>query len=200
MCHASDFAHIKKGHYGNVSLDGLNVAMVGNLVGAKPDLLFATLYVDQSATPPQRDALTHIVDYMNELANQPPVPFRHIRIAPITFHESADQTEYAVDIPATLQEKTVLKRNKSGKPQFTMPAMDLWANTVHNADNVRFNYSDSEAGESWDYSGHYANLKYFDVNKQMYAEQQMLGEHGDNSGKWTPKQLEIIRRDKLEEK
>jgi hypothetical protein len=34
----------------------------------------------------------------------------------------------------------------------------------------------------------------------MYAEQQMLGEHGDNSGKWTKKQLEIIRREGLEEK
>jgi len=29
MCHASDFAHIKKGRYGKVSLDGLNVVMVG---------------------------------------------------------------------------------------------------------------------------------------------------------------------------
>jgi hypothetical protein len=26
----------------------------------------------------------------------------------------------------------------------------------------------------------------------MYAEQQMLGEQGDNSGKWTQKQLEIF--------
>lgn len=42
--------------------------------------------------------------------------------------------------------------------------------------------------------GHYTNLKYFDVTKKMYAERQMLGEHGDNSGKWTQKQLEIIRQ------
>lgn len=58
MCHASDFAHIKKGRYGNVSLDGLNVVMVGNLVDGKPDRLFATLYVDKAATPEQSDALT----------------------------------------------------------------------------------------------------------------------------------------------
>ena len=200
MCHASDFAHIKKGRYGKVRLDGLNVVMVGNLVDGKPDRLFATLYVDKAATPEQRDALTWIVEYMNDLANQPPVPFRQVKVVPITFHESPDQTEYAVDIPATLQEKALLKRDKSGKPQFTMPAMDLWGNTVHNADNVQFKYSDSEAGEGWDYSGHYTNLKYFDVTKTMYAEQQMLGEHGDNSGKWTQKQLEIIRRQGLEEK
>jgi hypothetical protein len=166
MCHASDFAHIKKGRYGKVSLDGLNVVMVGNLVDGKPDRLFATLYVDKAATPEQSDALTRIVEYMNDLANQPPVPFRRVKIVPITFHESTDQIEYAVDIPKILQEKAVLKRDKAGKPQFTMPAMDLWGNTVHNADNLQFKYSDSEAGEGWDYSGHYTNLKYFDVTNK----------------------------------
>ena len=121
-------------------------------------------------------------------------------MVPITFRESAEQVDYAVDIPGILQEKALLRRNKSGKPQFTMAAMDLWSNTVHNADNVQFKYNDQEAGESWDYSSHYTNLKYFDVTKAMYDGQQMLGERGDNSGKWTPKQLEIIRRDRLEEK
>jgi hypothetical protein len=200
MCHASDFAHIKKGHYGHVSLDGLNVVMVGNLVDGKSERLFATLYVDQTATPEQSDALTRIVEYTNDLVNQPPIPFRKVKVVPITFHESADQTEYALEIPAILQGKALLKRDKSGKPQFSMPAMDMWDNTVHNADNIQFKYSDSEAGEAWDYSGHYTNLKYFDVSKTMYAEQQMLVELGDNSGKWTQKQLEIIRRQGLDEK
>lgn len=200
MCHASDFAHIKKGQYGNVRLDGLNVVLVGDLVDGTPDRLFGTLYVDKAATTAQSDALTRIVEYMNDQANEPPVPLRRIKIVPITFHESVDQTEYSVDIPETLQEKARLKRDKSGKPQLTMPAMDLWANTVHNADNVQFKYHDSEAGEGWDYSGHYSNLKFFYVTKTMYAEQQMLGQHGDNSGKWTPKQVEIIRREGLEGK
>lgn len=43
MCHASDFAHIRKGQYGRVSLDGLNIAMLGNLVDGTSDRLFATL-------------------------------------------------------------------------------------------------------------------------------------------------------------
>jgi hypothetical protein len=200
MCHASDFAHIAKGHYGNVSLDGLSVVMVGDLVDERADRLFATLYVDKNATPEQSEALTRIVEYMNDLANQPPVPFRQIKVVPIRFLESADRTEYTVDIPATLQEKALLKRDKSGEPLFTMAAMDLWGNTVHNADNVQFNYHDSGTGKSWNYSGHYSNLKYFDVSKTMYAEQQMLGQHGDNSGKWTPKQLDIIRQQGLKEK
>jgi hypothetical protein len=105
MCHASDFAHIKKGYYGRVSLDGLNVVMVGNLVDGKSDRLFATLYVDKTATPEQGDALTRIVQYMSDLSNQPPIPFRRVKVVPITFHESADQTEYAVEIPRSCRGK-----------------------------------------------------------------------------------------------
>ena len=200
MCHASDFAHIKRGHYGKVSLDGLNVLMEGNLVDGKPDRLFATLYVDDKATVEQRGALTRVVKYMNAEANQPPVPFRRITAVPIDFHESADHAEYSIGIPEIMQEKVLLKLDKSGKPQHTMPAMDLWSNTVHNADNIQFKYHDSQVGQEWDFSGHYSNLKFFDVSKTMYTERLMLGQCGDNSGKWTPKQLEIIQKQRLEEK
>ena len=81
-----------------------------------------------------------------------------------------------------------------------MTAMDDWSNTVHNADNLKFEYHDRDVGKSWDHSGNYANLKYFTVTKQMYANQKMLGQHGDMSGSWTPKQLKIIREAGLKEK
>ena len=203
-CHGSDFAHISKGHYGAARLDGLNVAMVGNLVDANADRLFATLYLDDNATEEQSDALRRIVEYMNgayvALADQPPVPFSKVKRVPITFGESADRTRYSLEIPSILEEKALLKRDKSGKPMFTMTAMDLWSNTVHNADNLKFEYHDRDIGKSWDHSGDYANLKYFTVTKQMYADQKMLGQHGDMSGKWTPKQLEIIRQSGLPER
>lgn len=201
-CHGSDFAHISKGHYGGVKLDGLNVVMVGNLVDANSDRLFATLYLDNKATEEQSDALTRILEYMNgayvALADQPPVPFKRVKRVPIKFVESDDRTHYSLEIPTILQEQAVLKRDKSGEPSFTMTAMDLWSNTVHNADNLKFEYHDS--GVSWDHSGNYANLKYFAVTKQMYADQKMLGQHGDMSGSWTSKQLQIIREAGLEEK
>jgi hypothetical protein len=198
MCHASDFSHIKKGRYGKSSLDDLNLAMVGNLVDRTAERLFATLYLDQRATPEQRDALFQIVQYMNTLANQPPVPFRSVKSVPIAFYESTNHTEYHIEIPNTLHEKALLRRGNSGRPLFSMAAMDLWSNTVHNADNLEFKYEDADERERWDYSGHYANLKYFSVSKQMYIDEKMLGQRGDNSGKWTPKQLEIIRRQGLE--
>lgn len=199
MCHASDFAHIRKGNYGKVILDGLNIALVGNLVDGNSERLFATLYIDKSATAEQHAALARILSYMNEQANQPPVPVRQVKAVAIRFHESSDRSDYTIDIPSILQEKTHLQRDSAGKPRFAMPAMDLWGNTVHNADNLQFKYDDSDA-ESWDYSGHYANLKYFHLTRTMYVGKQMLGQHGDNSGKWTKEQLEIIHQQKLEKK
>jgi hypothetical protein len=198
-CHSSDFAHIKTGRYGDVKLDGLNLVMIGDLVDANPDRMYATLYIDQKATPAQSDALTQIIKFM-ALSGEPPIPFNGTKIVPIRFHESADQTEYSVEIPAILEEKTLLQRNRSGQPHFSMPAMDLWSNVVHNADNVRFVYHDSALGKSWDHSGNYANIKYFGVTKKMYVEQKMLDQFGDNSGNWTPKQLQILREEGLKER
>jgi hypothetical protein len=203
-CYASDIAHIKSGHYGRVRLDGLSVAMVGDLVDAKPERLFATLYLDQKASPEQREALVKILQYMNAdyvaVPGEPAVPFRKISSVPFEFSESADQTIYTVTLPGILEEKAILKRKSDGKPVSTITAMDSWSNVVHNADNVAFRYHDKSVGQEWDESGNYANVKYFHLTKKMYDEKQMLGQHGDMSGAWTPEQRDIIRKQGLKEK
>jgi hypothetical protein len=197
-CYAADFAHIRKGHYGKMPLDGLNVVMVGNLVDMNAGRLHATLYLDEKGSPAQRDAMQAMVEYMNAeyvaLAGEAPVPINKVKSARIQFHGSADNTLYTVDLPGILQEKAVLKRDPSGKPISTLAAMDMWSNTVHYADNVEFKYHDKELGKSWDYSGRQANLKFFHLSKQMYQNREMLGQHGDMSGKWTPKQNAIIQK------
>jgi hypothetical protein len=203
-CYAADVAHIKNGHYGKVKLDGLSIAMVGNLVDAKPDRLFATVYLDEKASPEQREALSKMVQYMNDhyvaVPGEPVVPFRKIRSAPLEFSESTDKTIYGVTIRGILDEKAILKRNSDGNPMSSITAMDPWSNVVHNAENVAFGYHDQEAGKAWDQSGQYANVKYFHLTKKMYDDKQMLGQHGDMSGAWTPEQKEIIRRQGLKEK
>lgn len=203
-CYASDVAHIKTGHYGKVKLDGLSIAMVGDLVDAKPERLFATLYLDGKASPEQRDALSRIVQYMNDqyvaVPGEPAMPFRKIRPADLKFSESADKTTYGLTIPGILEEKTILQRNSDGGPRLTITAMDDWSNVVHNARNVAFRYHDPDVDKAWDESGDYANVKYFHLTKKMYDEKQMLGQHGDMSGRWTPAQKEIIRRQGLKEK
>jgi hypothetical protein len=203
-CYSADVAHIKRGHYGKVQLDGLTLAMVGNLVDAKPDRLFATLYLDEKASPKQFGALSKIMQYMNDqyvaLPGEPAMSFRNIRPAALEFSESADKTTYVVTIPGILEEKAILQRDSSGNPVSSIAAMDNWSNVVHNAKNVTFRYHDPDVDKSWDESGDYANVKYFRLTKEMYAEKQMLGELGDMSGTWTPAQKEIIRKQGLKEK
>jgi hypothetical protein len=202
-CYASDVAHIQRGHYGSVKLDGLTLAMVGDLVDATPERLFATLYLDDKATPEQRDALSKMVQYMNEqyvaLPGEPAMPFRKIRPAALEFSESADKTIYGVTIPGILEEKAILKRTAAA-PASTITAMDDWSNIVHNAQNVTFRYRDPDVDKTWDESGDYANVKYFHLTKKMYEDKQMLGQLGDMSGSWTPAQKEIIRKQGLQEK
>jgi hypothetical protein len=203
-CYAADVAHIVTGHYGKVKLDGLSIAMVGDLVDANSDRLFATLYLDDKASPEQREALGKMVQYMNDqyvaVPSEPAMPFRKIRPATVEFSESADKTIYSLTIPGILEEKAMLKRNSDGNPASTITAMDNWSNVVHNAQNVAFRYHDPEVDKSWDESADYANVKYFHLTKKMYAEKQMLGELGDMSGTWTPAQEEIIRKQGLKEK
>jgi hypothetical protein len=180
------------------------MGFVGDVVDATSDRMFATLYLDQKAAPAQREALTRIFEYVNEgyiaSADQPPLPLKKVKVVPIIFRESRGQTDYDLEIPAILKEKVLLKRDNLGQPEFSMPAMDVWSNIVHNADNIQYEYNDPEVGQRWDYSGHYANVKYFHLTKTMYAEQKMLSQLGDMSGTWTPKQLEIIRQSGLKEK
>ncbi|HSY90204.1 MAG TPA: DUF1326 domain-containing protein [Candidatus Binatus sp.] len=203
-CFASDVAHIQRGHYGKVKLDGLSLAMVGDLVDAKPDRLFATLYLDDHSSPEQREALSKIVQYMNQqyvaVPGEPAMPFREIRPAALEFFESADKTTYTLKIPGILEQKAVLQRDSHGNPVSSLTAMDDWSNIVHNAENVAFRYHDPEVSQTWDESRDYANVKYFRLTKKMYVEKQMLGELGDMSGVWTPAQKEIIRKQGLKEK
>jgi hypothetical protein len=203
-CFAADVAHIKTGHYGNVRLDGLSIALVGNLVDAQPERLFATLYLDQKASPEQREALSKIVKYMNDdyvaAPGQQAVPFRQVKPVPLAFSESADRTIYQVRIPGILEEKAILKRDSNGNPVSTITAMDSWSNTVHNSDNVIFRYHDKSMGKKWDESGDYSNVKYFRLTRKMYEDKQMLGQHGDMSGRWTAEQKEIISKQGLKEK
>jgi hypothetical protein len=171
---------------------------VGNLVDTKQERLFGTLYLDKNATQDQHDALQKMFEYLNSqnigLPGEQPIPFKQVKSVAFHFSESADKTVYTLSIPDILEERAVLQRDSTGKPVHTMAAMDTWSNIVHNADNEKFAYHDSEVGKAWEYSGRYANVKYFELTKDMYAKGQMLMLGGDMSGQWTAKQKEIIHK------
>ena len=199
-CEAADFVHIHKGHYGNVPLDGLDAVAIGNLVDQKQDRLYSTVYLDQTANPAQRRALTAIEQFLNGAYETAPLRTSPVQFVLITFNESPDKATYNITIPGILEERTFLQRDSSGKPVSTETAMDSWANLEHYADNMKFEYHDKEAQKGWDHSGAYANVKYFHLTKGMYDRKEMLGQYGDFSGHWTPEQLKLIRKQGLPEK
>ena len=196
-CEAADFVHIRSGRYGNTLLDGLNAAVVGNLVGKNTARLYASIYIDRNANAAQRRALTAIEQFLNGAYGTSPLRASRIQFVQISFSESADKTAYKISIPGILEEQTHLQRDSSGKPVSAETAMDSWANFEHYADNAKFIYHDPEAQRAWDHSGAYANLKYFHLTKQMYDNKQMLAQFGDFSGHWTPEQLDLIRKQAL---
>jgi hypothetical protein len=134
-CEAADFVHISRGHYGKVSLDGLNAVDVGNLVDNNAARIYSTIYIDQKADSAQRNALSSIIQF---LSGYEPSPLNSSRIkaVPMAFSESPDKMTYTVNILGILEEKAVLHRDASGKPLSTVTAMDLWSNTEHYLDNV----------------------------------------------------------------
>src|SRR4029077_3613372 len=114
-CEAADFAHIRKGRYGKVGLDGLNAVLVGNLVDKNESRLYATIYVDQTADSAQREAITAILQFVNGSYGTSPLEATQVRIVPMAFSESPDKTTYTLKIPGILDEKAVLHRDASGK-------------------------------------------------------------------------------------
>ena len=105
-CESADFVHIVTGRYGNVRLDGLNAAIVGNLVDQNKARLYATIYIDQKANPTQREALTAIEQFLNGAYETSPLRASKIQSVPIAFSESSDKTTYSMMIPEILQERT----------------------------------------------------------------------------------------------
>jgi hypothetical protein len=94
--------HIEQGSYGDVALDGLNVAFAAHSPGHMMETKWkAALYLDERANDAQRDALSKI--FKGEVGGQPARLFAHvgeflgIKSVPIEYHTNA--THRSLKIP-----------------------------------------------------------------------------------------------------
>ena len=182
-CDAADFAYIKRGHFGNVKMEGFKAVVVGDLIDKDHSKVHGTIYFDQKTTPEQQEAFKQMLGFM--FAWNPP-KVEAVKVVPIEFAESADHNTYTLTIPGILEEKGV---KKSGA--HPVPAMDLWGNQITYVDNVVFKYHDKGIGE-WDLSGRQANVKEINTTKAMWEQKKLLIQHGDMSGTWTAEQRKMI--------
>lgn len=103
--------HVRKGSYGNVTLDGLNVIALGYFKGNiwKDAKASMGLYIDERANAEQRDALQTI---FGGQAGGWPAQFaqkigevRGIEFAPIEFEVSGDLATWRAAIPGKVEAK-----------------------------------------------------------------------------------------------
>ena len=110
--------HIDKGKYGNTSLDGLNVALAayspGHMLKVKWDV---ALYVDEKATPQQREALTSI--YAGKVGGEPAalVPFigKVLGVKPVRIEFSLKGKERSMRIPGIADMEVAAMKGAGGE-------------------------------------------------------------------------------------
>ena len=110
--------HINKGKYGDVALDGLNVAMAayapGHMLQVKWDV---ALYLDEKATPQQRDALTTI--YAGKAGGEPaalaPLIGRVLGIKPVRIEFIVKGKERSLRMPGIAEMEISALAGAGGK-------------------------------------------------------------------------------------
>lgn len=99
VCDAADFAYIRRGHFGNVKMDGFKAVVVGDLIGKDHSKVHGTVYFDEKTTPAQQEAFRRMLAFM--FAWNPP-RIENVKVVPIDFTESADHNTYTLSIPGIL--------------------------------------------------------------------------------------------------
>ncbi|MEU8526234.1 MULTISPECIES: DUF1326 domain-containing protein [Streptomyces] len=99
--------HVNEGRYGDVTLDGLNVMMLGQFTGnvwAEHSDAYAAVFLDERADDSQREALMMIFSgqagsWPHEMVTMFGAEMRGMGVAPITFEVADDLSGWRVSIP-----------------------------------------------------------------------------------------------------
>ncbi len=148
--------HIEKGKYGDVSLDGLNVALAayapGHMLQVKWDI---ALYLDEKANPAQRDALTTI--YAGKAGGEPaalaPLVGKVLGVKPVRIEFSAKGKERSLRIP-NIAEMQIAAIEGAGGKEVTLENLPMTAvpnQTTVVAKSKKLTFHDH--GMDWNVSG-----------------------------------------------
>lgn len=158
-CQASMFFHIEKGHYGDVSLDGVNVAAlllkpVQN-VGASVGKMEGGIYVDDKADAQQQTALTALMkekfgSLFSSIRGPRPVTI-HFEKLDVDKEGLADK--YHLDIPNMLTLEVVPFKNEAGKRSARINVPGTFVTIQYMAKASTHVYDDKEWKVNWDLSG-----------------------------------------------
>jgi len=147
--------HVDRGRFGDVKLDGLNAALAVYSPGHMLEVPWqAALYLDQRASPEQKDALLRI--FSGQAGGHPAVVAQHIgevlgvTSAPIEYRAEGKKRSLRIDGIAEAAIEAIEGPNGdvklSGVPLTVVPGYDLVASK-----SSRLSYDDH--GKAWDLSG-----------------------------------------------
>jgi hypothetical protein len=110
--------HVETGRHGDLSLDGMNVALAaytpGNMLKTKWDV---ALYIDEKANPAQRDALTKI--FAGQVGGEPaalgPLVGKVLGVKPVSITYQAKGKERSMRIPNIAEMEIAAIEGQGGK-------------------------------------------------------------------------------------
>jgi hypothetical protein len=162
-CEVAMGFHIDHGTFGDVALDGLNVAMLVRTPGpmAEGDWTVA-LYVDERADEPQREGLTAIFSGAagGTMGNFAPLISKVLGVVPAPIHWHAEDLRRSIEIPGRMA------MGVAAAPS-VVPDEAIWARNAHPFASEVAMAVGTEAstwtdyGQHWDNSGkngHYAAI------------------------------------------
>jgi hypothetical protein len=191
-CEATLYLHVRKGHYGPVKLDDLQVVNIGGSCAMSHEH-FAALYFSNETTPEQQSSFLKL---MASFLPSQSTEFPYVRKVQINAQVTRN-SYYQVSIPGILQ--MVVDRNwgRSEPPMPMVAATDYFSNLLQYAQNLRYVMRDDEANLSFDYSRRQANYRDIDLDADHYRSNLMLIQFQDGSGWFNADQQRLIHQLKL---
>ena len=151
FCQGSHLVEIKKGHYGEINLDGLSIVATGD----RPNWL--KLYIDESASDAQVDALLELLKLDETLGSiyAGKIPIVSQEKAKIVVDRTSDNVKFSV--PASTVEielmkglggKTIKVENLPHSFTYGLTAYKSISNT-HQSNEHKFSHSGTNGWVSW---------------------------------------------------
>ena len=191
-CEATLYLHIREGHYGEVSLNNLEVVDTSGPCGMSYEKLSA-IYLDPRTSPEVQAALFKVLASFSP--GQTAV-FPYVRIVPINA-EIIGGHLFKISIPAILE--MVVDRNwgQASPPLPAFAAQDRFANALQYVQNIRYRMHDEGANLKFDYSRRQANYRSIDLDISDYRAQRMIVQYLDGTGWFSAPMLKIINEQHL---
>jgi hypothetical protein len=191
-CEATLYLRIKQGHYGDVSLDDMQLIESSGMCATCYQNR-AILYFDRSSSQAQQLAWEKLTASVSPRGI---AMVSYARVVPIQ-KRITDGRLYNISIAGILS--IIVDRNwgQSSPPMPWVAAPDHFSNTIQYVQNIRYRVHDPQAGLDFDYSHRQANYRIVDLGIEQFRSNSMLIQFADGQGWFNARQLDLIKAQHL---